>query len=151
LVECFSPQDATAIDFADRVLAGNAKANAPQSLFVVGVLRSYGCYGAASEMLDLAIAGKMDPEPAGSDQPLRSHRSYASVSRPASLLREKRRLALQQMQRASTEALGAYHRLKQAVTTSDLERSSGEFMAALKKWDAASADLGAVIDATAAV
>ena len=63
LVECFSPQDATAIDFADRVLAGDAKANAPQSLFVVGILRSYGCYGAASEMLELAIAGKMDPDP----------------------------------------------------------------------------------------
>ena len=65
LVECFTPQDALTIDFADRVLAGDATANAPQSLSVVGVLRSYGCYEAASEMLELAIAGKMDPDPGG--------------------------------------------------------------------------------------
>ena len=59
LIECLSQHDAVIIEFADRVLAGEVKANAPQSLFVVGVLRSYGCYGAASEILELAIAGKM--------------------------------------------------------------------------------------------
>ena len=58
-----------------------------------------------------------------------------------------RSLALHEMQRASTEATGAYCRMKQATTTAALDRCMQEFMAALKKCDKARAELRAADDA----
>jgi hypothetical protein len=62
-----------------------------------------------------------------------------------------RRWALQQMQGATTEASDAYRRLKQASTVLDIDHCNGEFMAALKKWDMAHAELMAVNDAITAL
>ena len=62
-----------------------------------------------------------------------------------------RRLALHRMQRATTESRSAYRRLKQATTILDIDRCNEEFMAALKKWDTAHAELIAANDAIAAI
>ena len=59
--------------------------------------------------------------------------------------------ALQRMHRASTEATDAYRRMKLATTTAELDRCMGEFMAAIRKWDEANAELQNVNDAIAAM
>jgi len=56
-------------------------------------------------------------------------------------------LALHEMHRASTEASGAYCRMKRATTIPDLDLCMGEFMAALRKCDKARAELRETDDA----
>ena len=54
IVHCLTAEDAIAVAFADRLLSGVEKANGLQTLFVAEVLRSYGCYAAADDVLNLA-------------------------------------------------------------------------------------------------